>query len=34
MVGLSHSNDSYIYLLDGGGEPALIDAGVGLEIER
>ena len=34
MVGLSHPNDSYIYLLDGGGEPALIDAGVGLEIER
>ena len=34
MFGLSHPNDSYIYLLDGGSELALIDAGVGLEIER
>ena len=34
MLGLSHPNDSYIYLLDGRGELALIDAGVGLEIER
>ncbi len=34
MLGLSHPNDSYIYLLDGGSECALIDAGVGLGIER
>jgi len=34
MLGLSHPNDSYIYLLDGGDELALIDAGVGLELER
>lgn len=34
MLGLSHPNDSYVYLLDGGNELALIDAGVGLELER
>jgi glyoxylase-like metal-dependent hydrolase (beta-lactamase superfamily II) len=34
MLGLSHPNDSYIYLLDARGELALIDAGVGLEIKR
>jgi len=34
MLGLSHPNDSYIYLLDGGNELALIDAGVGIEVDR
>lgn len=34
MLGLSHPNDCYVYLLDGKEELALIDAGVGLEIEQ
>ncbi|MCK4419993.1 MBL fold metallo-hydrolase [Candidatus Aerophobetes bacterium] len=34
MLGISHPNDSYVYLVDGGKELSLIDAGVGLEIER
>jgi len=34
MLGISHPNDSYVYLVDGGKELSLIDAGVGLEIEK
>src|SRR5208283_3897805 len=32
--GLSHKLDCHVYLVDGGNEMALIDAGVGLEAER
>ena len=32
--GLSHDLDCHVYLVDGGTEMALIDAGVGLEVER
>lgn len=33
QAGLSHRCDSHVYLLDGGEETALIDAGVGLDTE-
>ena len=32
-VGLSHDLDCHVYLLDGGGELALVDAGVGLDVK-
>lgn len=34
QIGLSHSSDCSVYLIDGGNELALIDAGVGIEIEK
>lgn len=34
MIGLSHSSDSYVYLIDGKSEVALIDAGVGIDSEH
>jgi len=33
-VGLSHSSDCNVYLIDGRNELALIDTGVGIEIEK
>ena len=33
-IGLSHSFDCNVYLIDGGNELALIDAGVGIESEK
>ena len=33
-IGLSHSLDCSVYLIDGGTELALIDSGAGLEIEK
>jgi len=32
-IGLTHELDCHVYLLDGGGELALVDAGVGLDVE-
>lgn len=34
MIGLSHPSDSYVYLIDGKSEIALIDAGVGIDSEQ
>lgn len=33
-IGISHKLDCTVYLIDGGGEFALIDAGIGLESEK
>jgi len=32
-IGVTHELDCHVYLLDGGGELALVDAGVGLDVE-
>lgn len=34
IMGLSHPSDSYVYLIDGKSETALIDAGVGIDSEQ
>jgi glyoxylase-like metal-dependent hydrolase (beta-lactamase superfamily II) len=34
QIRLSHPSDCHVYLLDGGDELALVDAGVGLDTER
>jgi len=34
QIGLSHSSDCSLLLIDGGNELALIDVGVGIEIEK
>lgn len=33
-IGLSHALDCNVYLIDGGADAAIIDAGAGLEVER
>jgi len=34
QIGLSHPSDCHVYLIDGENELALIDAGVGIEVEK